>query len=322
MISGLSYRPGRAEGDPFDLAAHGFESGDDTFLWLDVLDPTPNDLEEVQRSLELHPITLEDAMHGRQRTKIEVFEDYVFLVVRPLTIAGSAPTEITAHEVHAIAGSGFLVTIRWSPAYPMQAVQARWARREDLRGVGFAVYALIDDIVDGFLSVIDATEADADALEEMVFEQDGDEAPELQERLFRLKRTIAEVRRSAMPIRQVLDVLHEEPRFASSDLAPYYRDVLDHAIRVVELADNVRDLVTSLLEVLVGQASNRLNEAMKRMTAWAGIVLVPTLIAGIYGMNFKGMPELRWQWGYPLSLGIMAASALGLYVAFKRRGWL
>jgi magnesium transporter len=97
---------------------------------------------------------------------------------------------------------------------------------------------------------------------------------------------------------------------------------MDHAIRVVELADNVRDLVTSLLEVMVGQASNRLNEAMKRLTAWAGIVLVPTLIAGIYGMNFKGMPELRWQWGYPLSLGLMAASALGLYVAFKRRGWL
>jgi magnesium transporter len=125
-----------------------------------------------------------------------------------------------------------------------------------------------------------------------------------------------------MPIRQVPDVLHEEPRFSSPDLAPYYRDVMDHAIRVVELADNVRDLVTSLLEVMVGQASNRLNEAMKRLTAWAGIVLVPTLIAGIYGMNFKGMPELRWQWGYPLSLGLMAASALGLYVAFKRRGWL
>jgi magnesium transporter len=322
VISGLIYGPGRAEGDPYDLAAHGFEPGDDTFLWVDVLDPTSDDLEELQRSLRLHPITLEDAMHGRQRTKIEVFDDYVFLVVRPLTIADATPTTVTAHEVHAIAGSGFLVTIRWSPAYPMKAVQARWVRRDDLRGVGFAVYTLIDDIVDGFLSVIDATEAEADALEEMVFEHDGDGAAELQERLFRLKRNMSEVRRSAMPIRQVPDVLHEEPRFSSPDLAPYYRDVMDHAIRVVELADNVRDLVTSLLEVMVGQASNRLNEAMKRLTAWAGIVLVPTLIAGIYGMNFKGMPELRWQWGYPLSLGLMAASALGLYVAFKRRGWL
>jgi magnesium transporter len=322
VISGLIYGPGRAEGDPYDLAAHGFEPGDDTFLWVDVLDPTSDDLEELQRSLRLHPITLEDAMHGRQRTKIEVFDDYVFLVVRPLTIADATPTTVTAHEVHAIAGSGFLVTIRWSPAYPMKAVQARWVRRDDLRGVGFAVYTLIDDIVDGFLSVIDATEAEADALEEMVFEHDGDGAAELQERLFRLKRNMSEVRRSAMPIRQVPDVLHEEPRFSSPDLAPYYRDVMDHAIRVVELADNVRDLVTSLLEVMIGQASNRLNEAMKRLTAWAGIVLVPTLIAGIYGMNFKGMPELRWQWGYPLSLGLMAASALGLYVAFKRRGWL
>jgi magnesium transporter len=204
----------------------------------------------------------------------------------------------------------------------MHAVQARWARRADLRGVGFAVYTLIDEIVDGFLSVVDATEEEADALEEIVFEHDGGGASDVQERLFRLKRTTAELRRSAMPIRQVLDVLHEDPRFATPAIAPYFRDVMDHAIRVVELADNVRDLVTSLLEVLVAQASNRLNEAMKRLTAWAGIVLVPTLIAGIYGMNFRGMPELRWQWGYPMSLGIMAASALGLYVAFKRRGWL
>jgi magnesium transporter len=322
VISGLIYGPGRAVGAPYDLAGHGFEPGDDAFLWVDVRDPTPDDLEELQRSLQLHPITLEDAMHRRQRTKLEVFDDYIFLVVRPLTIDDAAPTTVTAHEVHAIAGNGFLATIRWSPAYPMEAVQARWVRRDDLRGVGFAVYTLIDDIVDGFLSVIDATEAEADALEELVFEHDGVGASELQERLFRLKRNMSEVRRSAMPIRQVPDVLHEEPRFSSPDLAPYYRDVMDHAIRVVELADNVRDLVTSLLEVMVGQASNRLNEAMKRLTAWAGIVLVPTLIAGIYGMNFKGMPELRWQWGYPLSLGLMAASALGLYVAFKRRGWL
>jgi magnesium transporter len=322
VISGLIYGPGRAEGDPFVLAQQEFEAGDDTFLWLDVVDPTPSDVEELERSLHLHPITLEDAIHARQRTKIEVFDDYVFLVVRPVTIDVAVPTTITQHEVHVIAGDGFLVTMRWSPAYPMHAVQARWARRADLRGVGFAVYTLIDEIVDGFLSVVDATEEEADALEEIVFEHDGGGASDVQERLFRLKRTTAELRRSAMPIRQVLDVLHEDPRFATPAIAPYFRDVMDHAIRVVELADNVRDLVTSLLEVLVAQASNRLNEAMKRLTAWAGIVLVPTLIAGIYGMNFRGMPELRWQWGYPMSLGIMAASALGLYVAFKRRGWL
>ena len=322
MISGLIYGPGRANGDPFDLALEEFEGGTDTFLWLDVLDPAPADLEELQRALHLHPITLEDAIHGRQRTKIEVFDDYVFLVARPVTIDGAVPTTITQHEVHVIAGDGFLVTMRWPPAFPMEDVQARWTRRTDLRGVGFGLYTLIDEIVDGFLSVIDATEEEADALEEIVFEPDGDGASDLQERLFRLKRTTAELRRSAVPIRQVLDVLHEDPRFTSPHIAPYYRDVMDHAIRVVELADNVRDLVTSLLEVLVAQSSNRLNEAMKRMTAWAGIVLVPTLIAGIYGMNFRGMPELRWQWGYPLSLGIMAASAFGLYVGFKRRGWL
>lgn len=322
MISGLIYGPGRPNGEPFDLAREEFEAGGDTVLWLDVLDPSPADLEELQRALHLHPTTLEDAIDRRRRTKIEVFDDYVFVVARAVTIDGTAPTKITEHEVRLIAGDGFLATMRRAPGYPIEAVQARWARRADLRGVGFAVYTLIDEIVDGFLSVVDAAEEEADALEDIVFEQDGDGASDLQERLFRLKRTTAELRRSAMPIRQVLDVLHEDPRFASPAIAPYYRDVMDHAIRVVELADNVRDLVTSLLEVLVAQSSNRLNEAMKRLTAWAGIVLVPTLIAGIYGMNFKVMPELRWEWGYPMSLGIMAASAVGLYVAFKRRGWL
>jgi magnesium transporter len=125
-----------------------------------------------------------------------------------------------------------------------------------------------------------------------------------------------------MPVRQIVDLLQEEPRFASPELSPYFRDVMDHAIRVVELTDNVRDLVTSLLEVRLAQASNQLNEAMKKMTAWAGIVLVPTLIAGIYGMNFDGMPELRWQLGYPMALGVMAAAAIGLYATFKRKGWL
>ena len=125
-----------------------------------------------------------------------------------------------------------------------------------------------------------------------------------------------------MPLRQGIDLIQEDATIATPALAPYFRDVMDHVIRVVELADNVRDLLTSLLEVRVAQAANQLNEAMKSMTAWAGIVLVPTLIAGIYGMNFDHMPELAWQLGYPMALGVMAGSAIGLYVYFKRRGWL
>ena len=136
----------------------------------------------------------------------------------------------------------------------------------------------------------------------------------VQERLFRLKRECVRLRRAVMPLRQGLDLLQEQPALAAPALAPYYRDVVDHVIRTVELVDNIRDLLTSMLEVRVAQVANHLNEVMKKLTAWAGIILVPTLIAGIYGMNFENMPELRWQVGYPLALGLMAASAAALYV--------
>jgi magnesium transporter len=177
-------------------------------------------------------------------------------------------------------------------------------------------------VVDGYLTALEALEDEADALEDLVFEREGDAAEELQERLFRLKRDTVVLRRSAMPLRQGIDLIQEDATLAPPALAPYFRDVMDHVIRVVELADNVRDLLTSLLEVRVAQAANRLNEAMKSMTAWAGIILVPTLIAGIYGMNFDQMPELSWQLGYPMAIGLMAGAALGLYVYFKKRGWL
>jgi magnesium transporter len=321
VISGLSFRHGHAGGEPFDLARkHELEA--DAFLWLDVVDPDAADLDALRRAFGLHPVTLEDAVHRHQRTKIELFESYAFLVTRPLTFGGASPPSITEHEVHVIAGDGYVVTMRWPPVYPLDAVMTRWERRVDLHGAGFALYVILDEIVDDYLSVLEATEDEADALEDLVFERDDGGASDVQQRLFRLKRTSVALRRSAMPVRQIVDLLQEEPRFASPELSPYFRDVMDHAIRVVELTDNVRDLVTSLLEVRLAQASNQLNEAMKKMTAWAGIVLVPTLIAGIYGMNFDGMPELRWQLGYPMALGVMAAAAIGLYATFKRKGWL
>lgn len=323
MITGRLYRAGQPNGEPLDLGrADGWTRGTGGFAWIDAVDPDAADLAYLEHTFGLHPVTLEDAQHRRQRTKVELFEGYAFVVLRPVTMAGDTVTA-TEHEIHAIAGDDFLVTVRWTPLYALDAVETRWERHADLHGAGFALYVLLDEVVDGYLSVVEGLEDEADELEDVVFERDDSErGSQVQERLFRLKRSTVLLRRSAAPLRYGIDLLQEEPAFASPALSPYYRDVMDHVIRVAELADNVRDLLTSMLEVRVAQAANRLNEAMKKMTAWAGIVLVPTLIAGIYGMNFRGMPELRWQLGYPMALGIMAAAALGLYVTFKKRGWL
>ncbi|MGZ8632196.1 MAG: magnesium/cobalt transporter CorA [Actinomycetota bacterium] len=325
MITGLLYRDGHTSEEAFDLettAARRHEAG--AFAWLDIIDPDRADLERLQAAFDLHPVTLEDTMHRRQRSKVELFEGYAFVVLRPVTVEPGSPVILAEHEIHAIAGEGFLVTLRWSPGYPMRGVEARWERHADLHTVGFALYVLLDEVVDGYLSAIEALEDEADVLEDMVFERDGDAArpSNVQERLFHLKRDTVVLRRSAMPLRQGIDMIQEEPTLATSPLAPYYRDVMDHVIRVVEMADNVRDLLTSLLEVRVAQAANRLNEVMKKLSAWAAIVLVPTLIAGVYGMNFTHMPELRWLFGYPMAIVLMVASALALYVTFKRRDWL
>ena len=321
MITGRLYRNGRAGWEPVDLErALTASKGSAAFAWIDAVDPDADDLERLQRILGLHPVTLEDLQHRRQRAKVELFEGYAFVVLRPVTI--DATRTITEHEVHAIVGEGYVVTLRWSPAYPLERAESRWESRTDLRGAGFALYVLLDEIVDDYLSAVEALEDEADALEDVVFEREEEGAPGLQERLFHLKRSTVVLRRSAMPLRQGIDMLQEEPWIATSGALPYYRDVMDHVIRALELADNVRDLVTSLLEVRVAQAANRLNEVMKKLSAWAAIVLVPTLIAGIYGMNFQHMPELRWVLGYPAALGLMVGSAIALFATFRRRGWL
>jgi magnesium transporter len=325
VISGRLYRDGHASAEAFDLDAAAARRHDEgTFAWMDIVDPDPADLDRLQQAFGLHPVTREDTMHRRQRSKVELFEDYSFVVLRPVTVLLGPPVGLAEHEIHVIAGAGFLVTLRWSPTYPMEGIRARWERHADLHTTGFALYTLLDEVADGYLSAVEALEDEADALENLVFERDADagEHSDVQERLFHLKRDTVVLRRSAMPLRQGIDLIQEEPKLATAPLAPYYRDVMDHVIRVVEMADNVRDLLTSLLEVRVAQAANRLNEVMKKLSAWAAIVLVPTLIAGIYGMNFKHMPELGWSLGYPMALGIMVVSALGLYVVFKRRDWL
>jgi magnesium transporter len=174
-------------------------------------------------------------------------------------------------------------------------------------------------VVDGYFAVIERFEDVGEDLEDEVFSDNP--ANDVQERIFKLKRRVVSFRRLVMPLREVLDLMQEQPGFVTEQLRPYYRDVADHVIRTLEFADNIRDLATSALEAQISQVSNRLNIVMKRLTAWASIILVPTLIAGIYGMNFVHMPELRWRFGYLYALGLMLVSALLLYRMFKRRDY-
>jgi magnesium transporter len=288
-------------------------------VWLDLADPTEEELSLIQEEFGLHELAMEDTRVRGQRPKVEVYDGYFFLTMHALSL--DAEDELVDSEIHAFAGHRFLITLRYEPVFDLSEVLRRWDRQTELtyEGGGFLLYALIDEVVDGYFAVIERFEDIGEDLEDEVFSDNP--ANDVQERIFTLKRRVVSFRRLVMPLREVLDLMQEQPGFVTEQLRPYYRDVADHVIRTLEFADNIRDLATSALEAQISQVSNRLNIVMKRLTAWASIILVPTLIAGIYGMNFVHMPELRWRFGYLYALGLMLVSALLLYRMFKRRDY-
>jgi magnesium transporter len=323
VIEGRVYRGGTPEGDRIEPGSVG-TLPEGQWCWFDVVDPAAEDLSTLQAELGLHPLAVEDSQHQQQRPKVELYSDHAFVVVRPLTVTASG--DVAETEIHAFVSHRWLVTLRFTPVYDLADIVHRWEANGDLAGggTGVALYMLIDEVADGYLTVVEHLEDRADDLEDQVFDRRsaGEDAIGLQTSILRLRRDVVRLRRFAMPLRQATEMLDEELWFVNRELLPYYRDVAEHLLRSVELADNVRESLTTILEVRTAQAANQLNEVMKKLTAWAGIILVPTLIAGIYGMNFEGMPELHWSIGYPLALAMMALSSTALYVVFKRNDWL
>jgi len=290
-----------------------------SLVWLDLEDPDPSELALIKQEFELHPLAIEDAERQGQRPKVEPYDGYFFVVLHTLRLEAD---DLVEREVHAFVGPKFLVSLRFGEGVDLGPVVERLRRHPDLvrEGGGAIFYSLLDEIVDDYLRLIDVLEERTDDAQEQVF---ADRVPEdIQEHIFRLRKHIVGVRRAASPAREVVAMLLTEPDIVTRRLEAYYRDVSDHVIRALEFVDSVRELLTTALEAHLSQVSNRLNLVMKQLTSWAAIILVPTLIAGIYGMNFRHMPELVWRYGYAWSLGLMAVSATTLYLVFKRRGWL
>ncbi len=326
MITCRHYRDGILEDEtPFDPSevAAAREAG--TRVWLDAVEPTDGELEQLREAFGLHQLSIEDSSRWGQRSKVEFYPEYIFLVSHGLTL--DEKDELSDGEIHLFARQGvFVITVRREPLFDFGPAVKRMQGEQGMEheGIGLLLYLLLDEIVDGYLDTIDRLEDLSDDIEERVSAEDDVAATSeaLAEDIFKLRRTVVRFRRLAVPMREVLDLLMEPEGLVTPALTPYYRDVLDHTIRVTELMDNIRDLLTAARELQLAQVSNRLNVVMKKVTSWGAIILLPTLIAGIYGMNFKDMPELRWSTGYPLALGLMAISAFVLYRVFKRRDWL
>jgi magnesium transporter len=318
------YRDGElVEEAPFDAATVSHARRVAARVWVDAVDPTPEELSALQAAFGLHELSIEDSRRWGQRAKLERFRDHDFIVAHGVSL--NAEGELEDREIHLYVGPSFLATVRRRPVFDLRRTLERLARRDPLEreGIGHLLYLVLDEVVDGYLDLVEALEARTDAIQERVDREDGAEAERpLARDIFHVRRAVTASRRLIVPMREVVDLIQESPSLVTPVLAPYYRDVEDHVIRSIELLDNVRDILTSAREVQVALESKRLNVVMKKVTSWAAIILIPTLIAGIYGMNFEHMPELSWRLGYPFALGVMGIAAGTLYVVFKRRDWL
>jgi magnesium transporter len=296
--------------------------GEGNWLWVDVIDPDAGQLAALQSQLGLHDLAVEDVQHRNQRPKLEPYPGHVFAVLRPLA---PGPKGVVDSELFLFVSDAFLVTLRFEPACDLTTAVKRWPVLSELApGTGSALYAIADEIVDDYLTVVEELEERADALESKVFSAAPalTESAPVQRSILRLRRDAVRLRRHAVPMRQALDRLADDSPLMTDRLVPYVRDITDHLLRTIELTDGVREILTTIVDIRMAQSANQLNEVMKKLTAWAGIILVPTLIAGIYGMNFDHIPELSWLLGYPMALALMAVSGVVLYVGFRKRGWL
>ncbi|HEX2030433.1 MAG TPA: magnesium/cobalt transporter CorA [Actinomycetota bacterium] len=321
MLTVRLYRGGNIEEEGFDPARISDllqERG--TLVWLDLEDPTDEELGIIQEEFSLHALAIEDAQHRDQRPKLETYPGHHFLVFYGIELTGE---QFRTHEVHAFVGRDHLITLRYDPSFDLDPVLKRWERQIEMtrQGGGYLIYALLDEVVDGYFEVVEGLEDASEAIERALF---GDvESASLQQRIFHLKKQLLEVRRLVAPLREVLATLQQDEAIVTEPLRAYYRDVADHVIRVATFLDNIRELTTTALEAHLSQVSNRLNVVMKQVTSWAAIILVPTLIAGYYGMNFRFLP---WPLGSPggpwIAVALMLVSAAALYVVFKRQEWL
>jgi magnesium transporter len=293
---------------------------DDAFVWIGLHEPTEEEFDDVSREFELHELAVEDAIKAHQRPKLEVYGDSLFLVLK--TARYLEEEEIVEFgEILLFIGEGFIITVRHGET-ALHEVRLRTELRPDLLrcGPGAALYAIVDRIVDDYVPVIAGLDRDIREVEGEVFSHSRTNPAE---RIYNLKREVLELHDAVAPLAAPLDHLARgRNQLVHPDVHPYFRDVHDHVLRVVDDVASFRDLLTSVLTANLTQVSVRQNEDVRRISAWAAIIAVPTMIAGIYGMNFDYMPELDSKLGYPVVLGVIALACVSLFVYFRRIGWL
>ena len=290
------------------------------FAWIGLYEPTEEEFESVRREFGLHELAVEDAIKAHQRPKLEFYGDLLFVVLKTARWIDS-DERIEFGEILVFVGAGFIVSVRHGET-ALHDVRLRMEQRPELlaQGPSAALYAIVDRVVDDYEPVIEELDTAIRETETDVFSPSGSNPAG---RIYQLKRAVLELHTVVAPLVPALQKLATtEHPLIDKDMHPYFRDIQDHLLRASGRVEGFRELLTSILAANLTQASVRQNEDVRKISAWAAIIAVPTLITGIYGMNFEHMPELTWRLGYPLALAAMALACLVLYRQFRRAGWL
>lgn len=320
LVNCVAYQDGKKLADITKEAISDYVVRPECFVWVALKDPTDEELAEMKEEFGLHELAVEDARHGHQRPKIEEFGSSLFAVVHNIAIADGA---LHAGEVDIFVGKNYILSVRNKVEQGFASVRERCESEPDLlkHGSGFVFYALLDALVDRYFPALDVLEVELEQIEERIFSA-GSLRTNI-EALYALKQKLMKLQYAVVPLLEGVGKLYggRVPHVCLG-LQEYYRDVYDHLIRIQQAIVSLREMVVTAISVNLSMITLQDNQNTKQLAAYAALVAVPTLIAGIYGMNFDYMPETKWRYGYPVTLGIMLAIDMYLFRRFRKAGWL
>ena len=321
LVNCVAYEGGKKLADIDLRDIHSYLARPGCFVWVALKDATEAELETMREEFDLHELAVEDARHGHQRPKIEEYGDQLFIVLH--TVEFTPVDEIKVGEVDIFVGRNFVLSVRHRTDRGFQDVRTRAEREPELlkHGAGFVLYALMDAVVDRYFPVIDAVEMEVERIEEQLFS--GSSPRENIESLYYVKQKLTTLKHASAPLLENVGKLYggRVPQ-ACTGLGEYFRDVYDHLVRINQSIDAARETVNTAIQVALAMVNMGHGEITKRLAAYAALVAVPTMIAGVYGMNFEHMPELKWTFGYPISIALMAVIDGVLFFRFRKAGWL
>ena len=320
FINCVAYEGGKKLADIPPSEIHSYVCKPECFVWVALFEPSREELDAMHKEFDLPDLAVEDAQNGHQRPKIEEYNDTLFAVLHIVEMVGD---ELNVGEVDVFVGRNYILSVRSRTQQGFLGVRARSEREPELlrNGAGYVLYAITDAVVDRYFPVLDALEVELEEIETLIFA--GQNSRAIIESLYGLKQKLMTLKHATSPLLEAIGKLYGgRVPYQCSRLQEYFRDIYDHLVRLNQSIESLREMVTTAITVNLSLLTIQESEVTKRLASYAALVAVPTLIAGVYGMNFKNIPELEWAYGYPLAIGMMVTIDFYLFYRFRKSKWL